>query len=188
MALPQHSLTDTHKHTYSTQTHTEKNITFEEDTQDTQYSWIYNTHRHTHLYSLVDSSDVPPKIDKTAVCLKVWTFWLLTLPEWIHLQSHHLLCSCLYFDFQYICVKIIIFFINQTCIQSLFLSFSLTLQLSAPPSLFHLAHPGDTRRSSCCRAEVRCWVFQEVPQSKYCFISKKLCQGKITFEPGPCAA
>lgn len=43
-------------------------------------------------------------------------------------------------------------------------------------SLSHL--PGDTRRPSRGRAEIRCRVLQEVPQSKYCFVCQKLCQGK----------
>lgn len=40
---------------------------------------------------------------------------------------------------------------------------------------------GDSRRSSCSRAEIRRWVLQEVPQPKHNFVSHQLRQGNTFF-------
>lgn len=40
---------------------------------------------------------------------------------------------------------------------------------------------GDSGWTSCGRAAIWCWVFQEVPQSEYCSVSKNVRKGKSLF-------
>lgn len=44
---------------------------------------------------------------------------------------------------------------------------------------------GDSRWTSCGRAAIWCWVFQEVPQSEYCSVSKNVRKGKSLFLCSP---
>lgn len=56
--------------------------------------------------------------------------------------------------------------------------------LSFSPSLL-LCSAGDPGWTSCGRAAIWCWVFQEVPQSEYCSVSKNVRKGKSLFLCSP---
>lgn len=121
-----------------------------------QTSETLNTHVHTHTHG--------GHVDLKAVIVNVKAINVSSV-DWEDLPQAY---SCETLSWTLMFVLLSFSFVFHP-------SFFIILSFSA----------GDSGWTSCGRAAIWCWVFQEVPQSEYCSVSKNVLKGKSLFLCSP---